>query len=127
MQKSGTIVSYTAEEIDEMLARGESQSDWAAADAMTEEELEAAIASDPDEAGLGYQSPAWDHVIIGFPLPKRQITVRLDGDIVEWFKATGKGYQTRMNAVLRSYVESEKRQDLERRKRERAETAASGE
>ncbi|MDQ3655075.1 MAG: BrnA antitoxin family protein [Chloroflexota bacterium] len=127
MQKSGTIVSYTAEEIDEMLARGESQSDWAAADAMTEEELEAAIASDPDEAGLGYQPPNWDNVIIGFPKPKRQLTVRLDSDIIEWFKATGKGYQTRMNAVLRSYVEAEKRQDLERQKRERAETAASGE
>lgn len=126
MQKSGTIVSYTADEIDEMVARGESQSDWAAADAMTEEELEAAIASDPDEAGLKHNLDNWDNVIIGFPKPKRQLTVRLDGDIIEWFKATGKGYQTRMNAVLRSYVESQKRQDLERRKRERAERAASG-
>ena len=127
MQKSGTIVSYTAEEIDAMLARGESQSDWAAADAMTEEELEAAIASDPDEAGLQHNLDNWDNVIIGFPKPKRQLTVRLDGDIIEWFKDSGKGYQTRVNAVLRSYVEMQKRQKLERRKRDRAETAASGE
>jgi len=127
MQKSGTIVSYTAEEIDAMLARGESQSDWAAADAMTEEGLEAAIASDPDEAGLQHNLDNWDNVIIGFPKPKRQLTVRLDGDIIEWFKDSGKGYQTRVNAVLRSYVEVQKRQELERRKRDRAETAASGE
>ena len=127
MQKSGTIVSYTAEEIDEMLARGEDQSDYAFVDAMTEEELEAVIASDPDEAGLQHNLDNWDNVIIGFPKPKRQITVRLDGDIIEWFKATGKGYQTRMNAVLRSYVETQKRQELERQKAARAETAASGE
>lgn len=109
MQKSGTIVSHTADEIDEMLARGEDQSDYAALDAMTEEELEAAIASDPDEAGLKHNLDNWDNVIIGFPKPKRQLTVRLDGDIIEWFQASGKGYQTRMNAVLRSYVESQKR------------------
>ncbi|MBA2468881.1 MAG: BrnA antitoxin family protein [Chloroflexia bacterium] len=124
MQKSESIVRYTAEELRRKRERGESQSDWARAAAMTEEELEAAIASDPDEAGWEYD---WDNVIIGFPKPKRQVTVRLDGDIIEWFKETGKGYQTRMNAVLRSYVEAQKRQELERRKRERAEAAASGE
>jgi len=109
-----------------MLARGEDQSDYAALDAMTEEELEAAIASDPDEAGLKHNLDNWDNVIIGFPKPKRQVTVRLDGDIIDWFKDSGRGYQTRMNAVLRSYVEAQKRQELARKKRERA-TAASGE
>ncbi|MBA3274943.1 MAG: BrnA antitoxin family protein, partial [Chloroflexia bacterium] len=103
---------------------GEDQTDWERVRALTYDEIEAAIASDPDEAGWEYD---WDNVTIGFPKPKRQVTVRLDGDIIEWFKKTGKGYQTRMNAVLRSYVEAEKRQDLERFKRERAETAASGE
>ncbi len=127
MQKSGNIVSYTAEEIDEMLARGEDQSDYAALDAMTEEELEAAIASDPDEAGLQHNLDNWDNVIIGFPKPKRQLTVRLDGDIIEWFQAGGKGYQTRINAVLRSYVEAEKRRDLERQKAAKAAPALTGE
>lgn len=40
--------------------------------------------------------------------PKKQITVRLDADMVEWFKRQGRGYQTRMNAVLRSYYETYK-------------------
>jgi len=47
-QKRESITSYTAEEIETMIARGQDRTDWARIDAMTEEELEAAIASDPD-------------------------------------------------------------------------------
>lgn len=36
---------------------------------------------------------------------KSSVTVRLDSDMVEWFKSHGKGYQTRMNAVLRAFYE----------------------
>ncbi len=106
MQKSENIARYTAEELRELRNRGESQTDWARFDAMTEEELEAAIASDPDEAGWEYD---WDNVVVGIPGPKEQITLRIDQDVVEWFKGTGKGYQTRMNAVLKSYVEARQR------------------
>lgn len=38
--------------------------------------------------------------------PKTQLTVRFDADVVDWFKSSGRGYQTRMNAVLRAYVDS---------------------
>jgi uncharacterized protein (DUF4415 family) len=38
--------------------------------------------------------------------PKRQLTIRFDADVVDWFKAKGKGYQSRMNAVLRAYVDA---------------------
>jgi hypothetical protein len=44
VKKDGNIVSYTVEELEQMRARGEDQTDWARVDAMTEEELEAAIA-----------------------------------------------------------------------------------
>ena len=37
---------------------------------------------------------------------KRMMTLRIDGDVVEWFKAHGPGYQSRMNAVLRAYMKS---------------------
>jgi uncharacterized protein (DUF4415 family) len=37
---------------------------------------------------------------------KQQLTVRFDTDVVDFFKATGRGYQTRMNEVLRTYVEA---------------------
>lgn len=124
MLKNENIVRYTAEELRQKREREGTLTDWERVRALTYEEIEAAIASDPDEAGWVYD---WDNVIIGFPGPKRQLTVRLDGDIIDWFKATGKGYQTRMNAVLRSYVEVEKRQDLERQKAARAGEPLTGE
>jgi uncharacterized protein (DUF4415 family) len=45
------------------------------------------------------------------PLRKEAIKLRIDNDVLRWFKATGKGYQTRMNNVLRAYVESCKAAD----------------
>lgn len=38
------------------------------------------------------------------PITKRQLTLRLDSDVIEWFKKQGSGYQTRMNALLRAYM-----------------------
>ena len=38
--------------------------------------------------------------------PKEAVKVRYDADMLAWFKAQGRGYQTRMNAVLRSYYEA---------------------
>lgn len=43
------------------------------------------------------------------PARKRQITLRIDADVLDFFQSTGKRYQTRINAVLRSYVEAQKR------------------
>ena len=40
------------------------------------------------------------------PVRKTQITLRIDDDVLEWFRARGKGYQTEMNALLRAYVEA---------------------
>ncbi len=38
------------------------------------------------------------------PITKRQLTLRLDSDVIEWFKKQGSGYQTKMNALLRAYM-----------------------
>ncbi len=47
------------------------------------------------------------------PVPKKsQITLRLDSDVLEWFKATGKGYHTRINMLLRAYMEQSKSHKL---------------
>jgi uncharacterized protein (DUF4415 family) len=43
------------------------------------------------------------------PKAKPVITIRLDPDVLDWFKAQGKGYQTRINAVLRMFMEGQKR------------------
>jgi uncharacterized protein (DUF4415 family) len=40
------------------------------------------------------------------PEPKETITIRLDRDVLEWLRKQGSGYQTRINAVLRAYMEA---------------------
>lgn len=44
--------------------------------------------------------------MVVFPRPKDSITLRVDHDVLSWFKKKGRGYQTRMNAVLKSYVKA---------------------
>jgi hypothetical protein len=39
--------------------------------------------------------------------PKKQLTIRLDSDVLDWFKAHGRGYQTRINRILRVVMESQ--------------------
>jgi uncharacterized protein (DUF4415 family) len=81
--------------------RHASRTDWAKAAATTNAELEASIAADPDEAGMVMD---WDSVTVELPKPKADLHMRIDRDVLDFFRKTGKGYQTLINAVLRSYV-----------------------
>ena len=47
----------------------------------------------------------WEKAKLVKPLTKQAISLRVDSDVLDWFKSQGKGYQSLMNAVLRSYVE----------------------
>jgi uncharacterized protein (DUF4415 family) len=69
---------------------------------MNSEEIEAQVAADPDEAGMAVN---WDSVTVELPKPKADLHMRIDSDVLDYFRGMGKGYQTRINAVLRSYVE----------------------
>ena len=51
----------------------------------------------------------FDKQTVTIPPPKEQLTIRFDRDIIAWFREQGRGYQTRMNAVLRAYVDTQKR------------------
>ena len=102
MAKREHIVSYTVEELKALAAASESKSDWAAAQAMSEEALEAAIASDDDEAALEFD---WSQPLPEPPKPKAVLNMRVDAEVMEFFRGQGKGYQTKINAVLRSYVD----------------------
>lgn len=51
------------------------------------------------------------------PITKRQLTLRLDSDVIDWFRSQGGGYQTRMNALLRAFMEEHKRANGGRRPR----------
>ena len=85
----------------ESVRRG--KTDWAAVDALTDEEIEAAVRADPDAVPLDFDWAAAEVVV---PANKVPISIRLDADILDFFKSTGPGYQRRINAVLRSYMQT---------------------
>lgn len=50
----------------------------------------------------------WEKAELRMPKPKKGIYLRLDQDLLDWLKRQGPGYQTRINAILRSYMETHK-------------------
>ena len=62
----------------------------------------------------------WDDAEVVTPEPKEAISLRVDRDVLAWFRDGGPRYQTRMNAVLRSYVRSMKREQTKRRRPRKA-------
>jgi uncharacterized protein (DUF4415 family) len=102
MSKKEHIVTHTVEEMRSMTARGESKSDWSRAGAMHSAEIEAAIATDADEADITVD---WSTASVTLPEPKAVLNMRVDRDVLDFFRRQGKGYQSRINAVLRSFVE----------------------
>ena len=92
MSVKSTTVRYSLSEIEAKRARGEDQT-----------------REDAPEA----QSPGedfWKQARVVTPPWKTSVHLRLDSDIDERFKAAGKGHLTRMNAVLRAYVDAHRRQ-----------------
>ena len=89
----------------------QSLTDWAWLDALTEEEIAEAIRNDPDS--FEPEPGQLRHALVGrVRRPKQRLTLRLDADLVDWFKAQGAGYQARINAVLRAYVERARKSTL---------------
>jgi uncharacterized protein (DUF4415 family) len=93
------IVRYTRDNLPK-----DTQTDWARVDAMTEEEIDAAARSDPDAQPI--DEDMWEDAVLVFP-GKQLVCIRIDRDVLDWFRSQGRGYQTRMNAVLRSYMEAQ--------------------
>ena len=83
--------------------RRKGKTDWARVDAMTDEEVEASIASDPDWAE--FKDVDWSDAVLVIPARKKAISIRVDEDVLDYFKRGGDGYQRRINAVLRSYMQ----------------------
>ena len=109
MRKRGNISRYTAEELAGKEARGEDKTDWAAVAAKTEEQLAADMANDPAWEGVPAdwvsRANAATELMRRPGENKRQVTMRFDADVLEFFKRAGRGWQGRMNAVLRSFME----------------------
>jgi len=80
----------------------QSRTDWARIDALRDEDIDF---SDIPKQGREFFANA-----IIWPGPKQQITLRLDPDILKFFRKHGRGYQTTINAVLRKYMEARERE-----------------
>ena len=80
---------------------------WARVDATTEAELRQMDRDDPDLQG--FENVDWSKATLVLPETKAAISIRLDADVLAFFKADGPGYQSRINAVLRSYMKATKK------------------
>jgi uncharacterized protein (DUF4415 family) len=78
------------------------KTDWARIDALTDEDIAAAVASDPDAVPIDVD---WSDAVLVIPPKKKAISIRVDEDVLDFFKREGEGYQRRINAVLRSYMQ----------------------
>jgi uncharacterized protein (DUF4415 family) len=92
-----------------------SRTNWTRIREMSQAEADKAAAGDPENPPLTKGQLARLRVVM--PDPKRSVTIRLDDRVVEYFKATGPGYQTRINAVLRAYVDAAAEQRPRRKAR----------
>lgn len=75
-----------------------SKTDWKRLAAMKDKDIDT---SDIPELGADFFQRAQLHVP-----PKQAVTIRLDADVLAWFKEQGQGYQTRINQLLRRYMQA---------------------
>lgn len=78
-----------------------SRTNWEKIDALKDTEIDT---SDITELGKAF----FKHATLRPPEPKTAVTIRLDRQVLNWFKAKGPGYQTRINPLLRAYMEAHK-------------------
>jgi uncharacterized protein (DUF4415 family) len=79
--------------------------DWAKLRTLPELEIERLAQSDLDNP----PTDDWANASIGVPPLKTPVNAKFDKDVIDWFKSQGRGYQVRMNAVLRRYMEAQRK------------------
>lgn len=79
------------------------RTDWKRVRSLSDRQIRRAIESDPDARPT--DAEFWKRARVVIPAAKQTITIRLDADLLAWLRQQ-KGYQTRINAVLRSYMDA---------------------
>jgi uncharacterized protein (DUF4415 family) len=109
MAKKEHFVGYSVEMIDDMLARGESQTDLAKLDAKTEADIAAGSVGDPAWNGIYEDRHKEARAVVAYLIrleaDKRLASICYDADVVDFFKSQGRGWQARMNAVPRGFMQ----------------------
>ncbi len=80
---------------------GNSETDWQRIDAMTDEDID--LSDCPEVTPEQFASS----IVRRVPIAQNKVEViRIDSDVLEWFKSRGRGYQTQINTLLRAYMEA---------------------
>ena len=80
----------------------DTNTDWERLSIMTDDEIDLSDNPELDESFFA-------NATLRMPIPKKAVSLRIDPDIIKWYKGQGPGYQTRMNAVLRMYMQAKTR------------------
>lgn len=83
-----------------------SETDWKRIDAMTDADID--FSETPEVTPEMFARAILRRNFKPIPR-KKQLTLRIDGDVVDWYKSQGPGYQTRINALLRAYMKEHQR------------------
>jgi uncharacterized protein (DUF4415 family) len=108
--RPGEHIAVSAKRIVKRTAnsRRRGKTDWARVDTMSDREVEAAAKADPDAAPI--LDKQWFRTAkLIMPQRKVPVSIRMDREVVEWFKARGKRYQSRINAVLKAYMQAHRK------------------
>ncbi|MFN3583949.1 BrnA antitoxin family protein [Phenylobacterium sp.] len=81
-------------------------SDWRRVDQQSDEDIARAISADADAAPV-LDEDWFRSAELALPSPKIATSIRVDSDVMNWFRSQGRGWQTRMNAVLRAYAKAQ--------------------
>ena len=87
-------------------AKERSRTNFIYLDRVSDAEIAAAVEQDPDAAPLDID---WSTAELVIPRGKKAISIRVDEDVLDFFKKQGAGYQRRINAVLRSYMQARRK------------------
>lgn len=85
------------------------RTDWNRLRGMSEEEIEANAMADTDNPPWTETELAVAELVLPAEEAKVPVSIRLDAEVLDYFKAAGRGYQSRINAVLLGYVRSQER------------------
>lgn len=80
-------------------SKNRSNTNWERLSTMTDKEIDLSDSPELDDS-------FFENATLIMPEPKKSVSLRIDKDVLDWYKHHGPGYQTRMNAVLRLYMRS---------------------
>ena len=99
MKRSKATVSPTKQS----KSKAGTGTDWDRLRRQTPADIRRGILADPDARRTN--DAFWKNAKLVMPTPKEIVTMRLDADLLRWFRQQ-RGYQTRINAILRAYMQA---------------------